>query len=501
MIRPAPKVEAPQRSGEVCAISPASVAETGKTFAITEIALVGDSILDASEQARITRPFLAVPLGAKRLDLLLRCLTETYLERGYVTTRAYLGPQNVASGRLTVTVLPGKVERIEVDRHPGRALPLEPGAVLRLADIEQAVDQLNRLRSQHAEAKILPGQSPGVSALSIATHADKPWRVLFGADNYGQSATGEQRQRASIEYDNLLGLWDFWSLTEIASADSRTELLSFSVPVGYATLNYSYARSFSRVDLLAGIVSTTRSAGHNLSLDYVVARDKQWRHALDFGLSTHNYERSINALALAPQQQLSGRVSESSLYRGSRGAVSFELGYGFGIPHFGADGDVEGLPASAPHNEFEKWDGSLSLAWSPVADWSWRTQLSAQYSHTGLPGVEQLFLGGAASVRGFKEGIVSGDRGFLMRNELQWNRAISDAQLSLGSRLDPFVFFDLAEARQISDRNDSRLASVGVGLRATWKDVSVDLAWASPQTAPAGVERDDRIHFSLSYLF
>ena len=49
-------------------------------------------------------------LGARRIDLLLRRITAAYMQRGCITTRAYLAPQNLAAGRLVVTIVPGTVE-------------------------------------------------------------------------------------------------------------------------------------------------------------------------------------------------------------------------------------------------------------------------------------------------------------------------------------------------------------------------------------------------------
>jgi hemolysin activation/secretion protein len=276
----APPEAAPERPR---AGSPADIAESEPAFRIERIVINGDTLLSDAEKDGIVAPFLGLELGPKRIDLLLRRLTAAYLDRGYVTTRTYLGRQNLASGRLEVTVIVGTVERVTIDGRPeataaGPVLPVAAGQPLRLADIEQTVDQINRLRSRRAEASIQPGQSAGTSALAIDTHREKPWRVSLGGDNYGQSATGIQRQRLGAEIDNPLGLWDSWALTGSESADARSELLAVSLPVGYSTASYAYAHADSRVELIAGLVSRTESASHTFGWNQVVARDRHRRH-------------------------------------------------------------------------------------------------------------------------------------------------------------------------------------------------------------------------------
>ena len=181
--RPQPQVATPEHPS-ASSQNPADLVETTRTFLITDIALVGDRLLSTTDRDRIVSPFIGLELGPKRLDLLLRKLTATYIDRGYVTTRAYLGPQNLATGKVEVTVVTGTVEKIRIDdRAETSAWPLASGEPLQLTDIEQTVDQINRLRSRRAEASIQPGQTPGGSVIVLDTHPDKPWRGSLGPDN------------------------------------------------------------------------------------------------------------------------------------------------------------------------------------------------------------------------------------------------------------------------------------------------------------------------------
>lgn len=496
--RPQPQVATPEHPS-ASSQNPADLVETTRTFLITDIALVGDRLLSTTDRDRIVSPFIGLELGPKRLDLLLRKLTAAYIDRGYVTTRAYLGPQNLASGKLEITVVNGTVEQIRIDdRAEASAWPLASGEPLQLTDIEQTVDQINRLRSRRAEASIQPGQTPGGSVIVLDTHPDKPWRVSLGTDNYGQTATGVQRRRLGAEWDNLFGVWDSWAVTDVESADAKSQLLAVSVPFGYGTASYAYAHANSRVELFSGIVSRTETSSHTLGWNHVVARSQQFRHALDLTLVLRDTRRRIDDIALMPQQQVVSRLAGNTLWRGQRGALSAELGYSRGLKSFGGDGDTPNLPSSAPHFEFEKWDANLSLAWTINSALAWRTQLSGQTARTGLPGADQIYLGGVGSIRGFREGIVVGDCGAMVRNELQWINALPDTWSASGWRLDPYAFWDAGVARHLSATADQELSALGLGARAFWKGVSAEVIWGVPQTAPAGIPRSDYFNFTVT---
>ncbi|RZT76342.1 hemolysin activation/secretion protein [Azospira oryzae] len=505
--RPAPVIPRPESP-----VAPPATPDRpdGPVFQISRIDIVGDTVLSASEKADLVAPFVGTSMGPKAIDMLLGRVTEAYIRKGFVTTRAYLGPQNLASGRLEITVIPGLIEKIKVDgQEPAMtarsAFPMESGEALRMDELEQAVDQINRLRSRRAEAQILPGQSPGGSELSIDTRAEKPWRVSLGVDNFGQTATGEKRQRLGVEFDNLLGLWDAWSLTSVESKNTRSELLSVSVPVGFGTLSYAYAQSESH-NLLAGTITMhNHSKSHTLAWNHVVLRNQSTRFALDASLAMRDSQRHLDSIALTPQQQISGRLAGSLLVRMPIGALTADLGYSQGIPHFGGDGDLPNTPRSAPHNQFEKWDSTLGVSLMLSSHLALRSTLAGQFARMGLPGQEQSFYGGASSVRGFKEGVIAGDRGQFMRNELLWTTASSlllpDSLKSSGVRFDPFISLDAARARLLADSLDQRIASAGFGFRTGWKDIAADFTWARPLTAPPGISREQRLHFSLSLMF
>jgi len=148
----------------------------------------------------------------------------------------YLGRQNLASGALEMTVVQGKIERLSMNgatlkSELGLRLvrPTWKGDVLRLQDLEQGIDQINRLPSNNAQLQIGPGEEPGSSVVNINNRPESRFRGLVGADDYGQQITGQGRIRLGLEADNVLGAYEGYGLSYVGSRDTNAVLfLNFS---------------------------------------------------------------------------------------------------------------------------------------------------------------------------------------------------------------------------------------------------------------------------------
>jgi hemolysin activation/secretion protein len=185
---------------------------------------------------QITGPFLGKRLGTKRINLLLARLTEALIAQGYITSRPYL-VINIVPGKIEAFQVNGKTLRSQVPEEPPpgspvnggwftdagtlAAFPATAGDTLRLQDLEQGVDQINRLRRNKAELQILPGQTPGGSVIALTNQPGDRYRVNLGVDNYGSQATGTMRTRAGIDADNLIGMQEALSLGFVGSLETN----------------------------------------------------------------------------------------------------------------------------------------------------------------------------------------------------------------------------------------------------------------------------------------
>lgn len=237
----------------------------------------------------------------------MRETTNAYLQRGYVTSQAWLQEQDISRGVLTVSASEGRIESITQNGEQTPALKMAfpglVGGVLNLRDIEQGMEQLNRLPSQQVTIDIQPGEQPGFSNVVLLRGATRaPVSFSFGADNSGQKSTGTGQMNAAFSLDNPLRLADQWSLSAARNNDfsphhhSRSLNGSVTLPYGYWLFSYQYAWNdfFQQVPFNG---AAYRYQGNNqtqrLGANRTLLRDGKRKLAVDIGLARRTTENKL----------------------------------------------------------------------------------------------------------------------------------------------------------------------------------------------------------------
>ena len=195
-------------------------------FPIRQILLEGEDaarfqwLLRAAD--RPDDPAIGRCLGTTGIQIVMARLQRALIARGYVTTRVLTGPQDLTTGVLRVTLMPGTIGQIR--RAEGtssaatlwNALPLRPGDVLNARAIEQGLENFQRVPSVDADIQITPSTAanarPGQSDLLVRW--SQPRRVRWGAslDDSGSKATGRLQAGVTGSIDDALRLNDLFYL-------------------------------------------------------------------------------------------------------------------------------------------------------------------------------------------------------------------------------------------------------------------------------------------------
>ena len=490
---------------------PADIATTGPSFQIRAIQAAGDStLLSASQFAKLTQPFVGHALAVEHINVLLERINKALIEQGYTTSRAYVGGQNLKEGVLTITIVAGRIEQILFNAAPVTgvgnwlAMPLKVGDVLRLRDIEQAVDQFNRLRRNNVQVLIKPGQTSGGSIVEFVNQPGKAARYNIGIDNQGAANTGRTRIQAGIELGNVLGLMEAMSFGLTSSQDTNAVYGLVSIPWGYNTI--SAMASISEYQNLIADTALVygRSKNFSLSVNRLLHRDQNSKTALDISLAKRESTREVNKYPLTPQAQTSVRVGINRLSRfdarQGTGQWTVDVGFTRGIPALGADKDPADLPKEAARYQFSKLDMAASLDRPLSKRILYRGKLSGIWSQHPLYSSEQLFAGGVSSVRAYPESYLGGDKGVVWRNELALGK--TQPLWEGGARYEPYVFGDAAYLKTVSDQRSRSLVGVGAGARLAYQRAFADIQLGRALKSPTGYEKQGwRINANLSYQF
>lgn len=516
VLRQAPLPDQAGTAGEAEEGFPEGLAVDGPIFQIDTIRAEGDALLSATEFDRITAPFTRRQLGSVHIRILLDRVTKALVAAGYVTSRAYVGNQNLQQGTLAIGIQAGRIETILYNGQALRpdgwnllgvrlALPMAQGDILRLQDIEQAVDQLNRLRRNAVQVQIQPGEQPGGSVIDLRNKEGTPRQYSATADNQGSSGTGRFRIQTGVEQGNGLGLMESISLGLTSSTDTNALYGTVSIPLGYTTLTgmVSWSEYQNLVGNTALVYGTSRNA--SIAVNRLIARDQNAKTAIDLSLARRSSERAINNAQLTPQQLAVLRIGINRLQRfatsAGNGQWTVDAGWVRGLKALGADHDAADLPSDGAHAQFDKFELSATAQVPVVQGISWRTRFSGQWSRKPLFSSEQIFIGGVASVRGLPESAAGGDMGWYLRNEAAWDGLAPVWNNSV--RLEPYVFLDGGAVRSAAGgQRQQRAVGAGLGLRMAFAHGSGEISVGRPVHRPSTLrDGGTRINASVTWQF
>ena len=456
-------------------------------------------------------------VGAQGIGLLIKRAQDALVAQGFVTSRVLAEPQNLASGKLLLTIVPGRIRAIRFARPRDAratagtvwsAVPAKPGDILNLRDIEQALENFKRVPTAEADIKITPADSvegaqaqPDQSDLLITYKQSFPLRASLSLDDSGSKATGKYQSSLSISADNLLTLNDLFYVTfnqDIGGAQTpasvtgkaqgtRGNTAHYSVPLGYWAVAATVSNSnyFQTVaGLTQNYVYRGSSSNAEVKLQRLVYRDANRKTTLSLKAFQRRSKNFIDDTEVQVQRRSVGGWEAGVGHKEFIGQSTLDINvtYKKGTGAFGS------LPA--PEELFGEGTSRFALATFDInlnAPFKLGTQklrygavLRGQSNGTALTPQDRFAIGGRYSVRGFDgESALSAERGWLLRNEL--GLRISDTGAELYAALDhgevagPSAEFLVGKS----------LTGAALGLRGAFKNVQYDFYVGTPLRKPA----------------
>lgn len=513
----------------------------GQCFDVKTIELKDATILSEKEKNKLIAPHLNSCMDIAAINQLMREITNYYFDKGYITTRVAVPQQDLNDGSLELLVVEGRIEEIILNENTWRdklqvktAFPFPHGKILNLRDIEQALDQFNRLLSSNATMQLEPGSKDGYSKIIITDDAQLKNRVSFGFNNSGQSSTGKNRATFIANHDNILGLGDYLSFgynkdTADDGGELGNEVLSgqLAIPFGYWTLSGNVSHSEYRTTIRGtnqtfGSYGETTSGG--FSLNRVLHRDQNSKTSATTGLTHKNTIAFIEGTEMPTgTRALSiARFSADHTHRVWNSILYGSLGYERGLDAFGAREDGSNLTYNNPRAQFDKFTIDTSV-YKPFevkkVNLAYRILASGQYSPDPLFSSEQLNIGDRYTVRGFQAESIAGDMGGYIRNEIIWDlpKPKSDKQYTETKFLhyvtkgfqsyvgtQAYAGLDLGWTRvrggKLADpAGEAYVSGWTVGLRKNFGILQFDTAYSKQIKTPGFFTReDDELYFSVS---
>ncbi|HDR8957408.1 ShlB/FhaC/HecB family hemolysin secretion/activation protein [Burkholderia vietnamiensis] len=376
-------------------------------------------------------------VGKQGIDVLIKGLSQAILARGYVTTRVLIPEQDLSTGTLKLSLIPGMIRHVRFADEKLRgtwktAFPTRDGEVLNLRDLEQGLEQMKRVSSQDVSMQIVPGALPGESDVVLDVKRSKPWTVVASIDNSGTRATGKLQGNLSVGIDNPLGLNDMLNVgvsQDLEFGDKRLGSHGwngfYTIPWGYwaATLSASTNTYYQQI---AGVNQTFIASGNSKTVDFklarVLARSQNDVFGEYFRLSRRFGQSFIEDTEISQQRRNNTIIELGVTDRHYFDGAQFDgsAAYRQGVGGFGAQDD---MLAAGPTYRFKMavLDANLSVPFViSKQPFRYVGTFHGQYTGNTLYYLDDMTIGSRYTVRGFDgETMLASSRGFYWRNELQ----------------------------------------------------------------------------------
>ena len=415
-------------SVQISEISPNIEADL-PSFMITDIQFDGVKSLNRYHIRRLKASYLNRELSLNHINQLVNQLTNLYIRKGYITTRAYIPTQNLNSGVLTLMVQEGMIEDVRFyglsSVQSWNLFPRLKGKVLNIRSIEQGLDQLNRLQSNSARIQLLPSKVKlGNSIVVIQNQVRLRGSSSIRYDTLSQSRLAILPNSLDLSYDNLLGLNDQWLLNYSQKFKDQEQYnnsysLRLSFPFRYSMLVSSYSQ-FDYLIIINGLTRQFNATGKTkvvaLSLDHIIFRNTIGKIKLSTGLTTKETVSFIEDMRSdigSHKLVILNVSSDYTLYLPWLGSLKSGITYYRGISRFNATLNNPLALAIEPKPQFKKI--SAHVNWRKRIKWlgvpiQFQLAWQCQYSNFTLYSSERIGIGGFSTVRGYRT-LLQGDYG------------------------------------------------------------------------------------------
>jgi hemolysin activation/secretion protein len=502
---------------------------------VRRVEVRGNTLLPASVLDTAVAPAIGPARSFSDLQAAAAAVQSAYARAGYGGVVAYLPEQAPQDDTLVVQVIEGRLARVSVTGQKAfsaegvrRALPaLHEGSTPQVRRIDAQMQLANENPARQMQLLLQPGAQPGEvdASVTVQEHPPQTWSVAL--DNTGNERTGRWRASLGWQHANL------WDLAHVMSAQFTTSPSDPSkVRVFSAGYRAPLPTLLSMVDVYAAYsdveAATTATFVGDLSFNgkgrlYGVRLSRAFERIatvdprLALSLERRDYLNncSITGLPDGACGSAGASVSVQPLsvelaLQGSQAprwslsaALSRNLQWGGGRS---SDAHVEAVrPGANPH--YQVFKAAATLALELPADLALQWRAAGQWTdHALVPG-EQFGLGGVASVRGYEERELAGDRGIAMSVELG-SPPLWPARMPAGAMVKAVTFIDGGGVHNklgTPCRNDTPRCDVwsaGVGVRAEGRNWQAALFVANARRGAIRTDRGDtRAHVAMSISF
>ncbi|WP_177428496.1 ShlB/FhaC/HecB family hemolysin secretion/activation protein [Candidatus Venteria ishoeyi] len=513
--------------------------------------LSGNKTVKTETLLDLIKTFSNRKISAEELQEVRNILTHYYVDNGYINSGVVIPDQEINETEkiIRLNIIEGRLVKINLQK--AEAAKLQPDYIKqRLSYGENEILNVNTLQERlqilqqnplisRFNAELGPGIYPGEAILNLEIKEARAWNLGFSANNHRSPSIGGFRGELFGHHRNLLGFGDHLSGRVGLTKGLNDYAIDYNIPLNrYDTqLELHAERSdskivsepFSQLDITSDAEVYKVGLRHPFYRTY--SKDFHYR-VFDMGLAL-NVSRSETRLldelfGFPPVIDGINKItalhfSQNWLDRSRNRVIAFSSNFRFGLSalnstvHEGIDPGT-GQEFNAPDSKFALWLGQfrwierLPLPWDKKRNSQLLLRADLQYSDDDLLPLEKFAMGGANTVRGYRENLLTRDKGIVLSLEWQipvytWTVPMLGAKANEGDIfITPFIDYGWVKNNFFEIPGKNSLSSIGLGV--LWKTSAyMDAAvyWGHAlQDMPAPEDKDiqdDGIHFALNLYY
>ncbi len=491
-----PKAQKPLAFEEDEEVTPS---ESGPSFVAKKIVLEGDVLVPAAEYEPLLKKVEGRTIHLSDLQRLANQLEQLFRAKGYIAV-VLIPPQKMEKQELRLKAVTSRMGRLSVERNRyysawrTQAYWMTPqGEVLSYDKIRDNVMDMNENPDRTVKPILRAGVERGTT--DVVLNVEDQFPIHFGTsfDNQGVKLTGKDRPGFTLRNNNMLGLDDTFLIGTVFGKDFGALYLYHLVPITDFGTKFIWSISHAQVNPKKeysdyGINGTSET--YSLALQQRVIRTEKYSGNVTLGFDFKEKHTRSQSVTTAWDKERVISLKGDFQARDRWGGWALGQGVAFGMPN---RDDNWPLASGQGEHSFFKYSYSMTrvtrLPWRTKAIWD----VQGQYTPDMLLPQEQLFLGGARSIRGYPESDYGADSGFQSRLDYMlppygmpetWKMPLDT--IPLKDQINLIAFFDMGYGRNTTPLIDDEkvsdfLAGVGGGFELRFrKYASARMEWGVP---------------------
>lgn len=440
-------------------------------------------------------------MDEKGLSSLRDTLQWQLVADGYITSHVAFTEDSYVDGTLFLTLIPGRLASIEHHENSqdyaqlNTVFPGRQGDLVNLRNLEQGLDNLQRLPSVNATMDVVLNPEDLSSQIMVTRQQLRFWRMNAFLDDAGHYGVGRYRAGATLFLDNPLSLSDLAHFSASRELDNHHDkgnhnfVLHYSIPFGYWLLSMTASQGAYYQSLL---VANTAYKYHtywrslDMQIQWLLMRGNNYKTVGYTGALIRKSNRFFADIELEIQRSdtVDWQLGLQHLHYTRWATISSGINYQQGTQWFGA----RPSPGRDSFSTARLINISASLNIPFMLGehhFQYEPTFGQQYTRSAVTMQDKFSIGGRNSVRGFTtDSALMGQQGWFLKNDIAWMNQRLANQLYLG--LDYGEVSNKGGQFLLGDR----LIGAVIGVRGYYRRLGYNINISTPLDKPAHFNTD-----------